>query len=101
MVELPWSDVSNNIYDRELIINLLPVNSFYNYESDYFSDVRDVFRDIHNSIKQDKDITEEHLVRISALLDDSIARISTSSDAPNSLHLHLEVALQTIMFKGC
>jgi len=86
LVELPWSDVNNNIYNREFILNMLPENSFNNCESNAFSDVRRVFRDIQNSIKQNKDISEVRLAGMSTSLDIGIQKISNNSDAPNSLH---------------
>jgi hypothetical protein len=86
LVGLPWSDVNNNIYNREFILNMLPENSFNNCESNAFSDVRRVFRDIQNSIKQNKDISEVRLAGMSTSIDIGIQKISNNSDAPNSLH---------------
>lgn len=65
---------------------MLPENSFNNSESNDFSDVRSVFRDIQNSIKQNKDISEVRLAGMSTSLDIGIQKILNNSDAPNSPH---------------
>ncbi|MFQ3192312.1 MAG: hypothetical protein ACI936_003464 [Paraglaciecola sp.] len=93
LVELPWINVSNNIYKREFVLNMLPENSFYNYESNGFFDVRNIFRNIQCSINQGNDISEESLIGISKSLDIGIGKILDNSDASNSLHQNTKLKI--------